>query len=218
MYTRTEILDRLQEFLDFSISKSPDFEAEFTSLMQPVFTAVNGYFNTDRSAYKKPLNDLELYLHNYLWQREVEWEHPYDFGLDSNLPYNDLRKMFYQFPLMNTTTQEFYDAWVWGIPEDESGLPIGDEPIPLSHPMVPSWSTEINNYPPKELDRVNSLNAWLESSMSQSSPVMLWEDTGTLIRSPERVDLAQIVFIDLGLREATEILGLPAYIPTYLRK
>lgn len=220
MHTKNQVLSKLNEFLSYSVTQEPDFESEFTGLMQPVITAVNGYFNTDRSAFKKPLDDLGLFLHNELWQRGAKWEGNFDMGLGTNPPesYNDLRKLFYQFPLMRVAPETFYSVWVWGVPEgsgEEGGATL--DPIPLSNPLITSWVTEITSYPQTELKNIDSLATWLETSMSQSGNVMLWEEAGALIEAPETKDIAKTVFIDRGLLEAVNILSLPVYIPTHLR-
>lgn len=221
MYTKDQVLTKLNELLTYSIEQEPDFESQFSSLMQPIFNAVNSYFDADRSALKKPLNDLGLYLHNELWQRGAVWEGGFDMGLGSNPPetYNDLRKMFYQFDWMTTNKEDFYNSWVWGVPTPPEGSEgtTTTEPEPLSHPMVSAWASEVSQAQSNELPAINALADWLEDSMAQSGSVSLWEDTGALLSAPETSDLAQTIFVDRGLLEAAKILNLQIYIPTYLR-
>ena len=221
MYSKNQVLAKLNEFLSFSIEQESQYSSQFTALIQPAISAVNAYFSADRSAFKKPLDDLGLYMHNELWQRGAKWDSNFDMGLGTNPPesYNDLQKLFYQFPLMRVTPAAFYSAWVIGIPEGAEGESGGGAatPEPISNSLIDSWVAEIAEAPKKELVAIDSLGDWLESSMSQSGSVMLWEETGALLEAPDTKDIAQIIFVDRGLLEAVNILGLPVYIPTYLR-
>lgn len=221
MYSKDRVLAKLNEFLSFSIEQESQYSSQFTALMQPAISAVNAYFSADRSAFKKPLDDLGLFLHNELWQRGAKWDSNFDMGLGKNPPesYNDLRKLFYQFPLVQVTPEAFHAAWVIGVPEGaegESGEGAAT-PEPIGNPLIDSWVAEITGAPKKELATIDSLGDWLESSMSQSGSVMLWEETGALLEAPDTKDIAQIIFVDRGLLEAVNILGLPVYIPTYLK-
>lgn len=221
MYTNDQVLAKLNEFLSFSIEQESQYSSQFTALMQPAIGAINSYFSTDRSEFKKPLDDLGLFLHNELWQRGAKWDSNFDMGLGTNPPesYNDLRKLFYQFPLMQVTPEAFHAAWVIGVPEGAEGESGGGvaTPEPISNSLIDAWVAEITAAPSEELKAIDSLGTWLETSMSQSGSVMLWEETGTLLEAPDTKDIAQVIFVDRGLLEAVNVLGLPVYIPTYLR-
>lgn len=221
MYSKDQILAKLNEFLTFSIGQQSQYSSQFTSLMQPAISAVNTYFSANRSAFKKPLDDLGLYMHNELWQRGAKWDSSFDMGLGTNPPesYNDLRKLFYQFPLMQVTPEAFHAAWVIGVPEGSGESESGGAatPEPISNSLIDAWVAEITEAPKKELAAIDSLGTWLETSMSQSGSVMLWEETGALLEAPDTKDLAQVIFVDRGLLEAVNVLSLPVYIPTYLK-
>lgn len=219
MHNKSEILAKLDEFKTFSINQETKFESDFTALMEPMISAVNAYFDADRVKFKKPLDDLGLYLHNDLWARGAQWSKPQDMGFDTNPPpeYSDFRKLFYQFPLMDITPAEFYSAWVIGTPEGEGDGVTPAEPKPLNNTLIDAWVAELSTAIADELKAIDSLGSYLEISMGSSGSVMLWEDTGALESAPTTQTLANEIFIERGLLEAVNLLGLPVYIPSYLR-
>lgn len=244
MFTKDQVINKLDALLAYTISQIPtltypnkdEYEPIYTGIVAPAKTKVTGYFDASRSQFQKPLDDLGLYMHNEVWQREAKWEIPFDLGLGTNPPetYHDLRKIFYSFDwFMNLTDQDFFNAWVYGekpTPEGEEP-PLNPEIIPLSNSYITRLTSEIvltavsdpetgkvsKTTIEAELEAITALSKWLENSMSQSSSVTLWEDQGQLLETITTQDVAQIIFVERGLLEAVKILKLPVYIPTYLR-
>ena len=82
MYLKPLILAKLDELLEYSIAQIPTLNYEeketfgtyYSSIVSSGAASVNAYYSVDRSNFKKPLNDLGLYLYNELWQRGAKWE------------------------------------------------------------------------------------------------------------------------------------------------
>ena len=231
MYTKSNILAKLDELLQYSIAQIPTldyegketFDAKYESVVSSGESSVSEYFSADRSQFKKPLDDLSLYLHNELWQRGAKWEGEFDMGFSDDFPesYTDLRKMFYDFSwFMELTNEEFFDAWVYEAPEVAPATEEGGAatPEPSSNSYISRLSSELPTIFDVELKNIDDLGTWLEKSLGQSGSVALWEETGALLEAPKTNDLAKIIFEERGLSEAVETLGLPMYVPTYLRK
>lgn len=217
--TSTDI-EETKEFYKQAIKDCTDL---YISLMQPLYTAVNSYFDGDRSAFTKPLNELAEWLHNELWQSLSKWEFaPPQTSSNPPSAYSDLRNLFYTFGWINTSNEEFYNAWNYYVPEttEEDTTTEEDikvEPLPSSNSFIGKWEAEINNAYKVELQNIDSLGVYLYNSMGYNSSFMLWEDTGNLLFSPETKDLAKIIFVDRKLIEAVKTLNISIYIPTYLR-
>lgn len=229
MYAKQSILAKLDELLQYSISQIPTlsyegketFGSDYTSVVSGGKSSVNAYFSTDRSKFKKPLDDLCLYLHNELWQRGAKWEGEFDMGFSNDFPesYNDLRKMFYDFDwFMDLTNENFFKGWSYKAPESTDPLVTPTE-VPSSNTYISRLCSELTEVQiEQELKNIDDLGTWLEQSMGQSGSVTLWEETGALLEAPKTNDLAKIIFEERGLLEAVDCLGLPVYVPTYLRK
>lgn len=242
MYAKQTILAKLDALLQYSISQIPTLDYEeketfgtyYSSIVSSGASSVNGYYSVDRSNFKKPLNDLGLYLYNELWQRGAKWETEYDLGLRNDFPesYHDLRKLFYDFDwFMELTNEAFFNAWSYASPESEDPTMPPEPPVPSGNSYISrlcsalilvateSETGEIvsKSIIQEELENVDALATWLEQSMSESGCVSLWEDQGALMDAPETRPLAYQIFLDMGLREAIYTLNLPVYIPTYLR-
>ena len=235
MFNKQQVLEKIGALLAYTIAQIPTlsysetahFEAKYVSLTSSMKSSVSAYFGANRSQFKKPLDDLGLYLHNDIWQRNAEWDVKFDmkFGTDYPKDYSDLTKLFYDFTwLMELTNEAFFNAWVYGVPEtatatasDEGGETLAP-PEPLSNSYISRLVSDLSTAIADELKNIDNLGKWLETAMGDYGSVMLWEETGALLNAPKTTDIAKIVFIDRGLLEAIEILDLPVYIPSYLRK
>lgn len=231
MLTKSDILSKIDELLQYSIEEIPNaeypddgnFETLYTSIVDTGISAVESYFEADRNSFKKPLDDLVLFFHNELQARGMKWENEQDMGFGENPPesYEDLRKLFYKFDwFMELTNEDFCGAWVYEAPvapvaeEEGEALP----PQPTSNPYIDQLIAELGTAMDDEMKAIEDLSKWLESSMGQSGSVALWEETGALEEMPSTKDLAKIIFEDKHLLEAVEVLKLIMYVPTYLRK
>lgn len=214
-------LTEIEKIKEFYAQTIKDCEQRYIALMQPLYQAVNNYFNADRSSLANPLNRLAEYMHGELWEQLSKWDNKApNYSGSRPQSYYDLTKIFYTFDWINTSNETFYNAWAYVTPETETTEEEDEhdpEPLPSSNSLVKSWISSIDNGKNQELPNINSLNEHLENSMCSISSFNLWEDRGTLYYAPETKDLAQTIFIDRKLIEVSKKLNIPVYIPTYLR-
>lgn len=219
MITKAQVLEILDRFKAYSAAQEAKYESYFTSLMSPLYSAVETYFSTKHPEMEGKLKELVHNMYCDLLERNTQNEFNYGDPLPTDYPetYNDIRKCFYQFPLQNTSDAEFYGAWVFGIPTDEMGMPIGTEEIPLSNSLVSSWTGQISTAKQTEFDDVVTLLDWIQNASSTNDMVNLLEDTGLVVSSPSMQDVAKSIYLDKHLLEVIKTLNLNVYIPTYLR-
>lgn len=211
MYSKNEILNKLNALLAYSCDIDAENAATYQSLMQPLLTAVNAYFNADRSNFKLPLNNLELGLYNDIMKRgTVATKIELPLNTDFPATYNDLRKLFYEFTCMNVTNAEFHAAWVTGV-DEVTGLPIV-----TNNTLIDVWTADLSAAINDELNNISVLYKWLENAASDAGMVMLWEDVGQITSQPNTSEIADDIFISKHFKECIEILNLPAYKPTYV--
>lgn len=215
MYTKDQVLEKLNSLLQYSITQEADYSTQYESIVDTANAAVNGYFDADKSVFKKPLDDLAMYLHNDLWQRGAKWSGEFNFNFSSNYPanYTDMRKLFYEFDwIIEITNEQFHNAWVMGSTEDTTPA------TPTSNTYISILKSDLLNAHQNELANIDSLASWLEESMGDYGSIMLWENVGSLVSAPETNDIAKVVFQDRYFLEAINLLNLPVYIPSYISK
>lgn len=214
-------LTKIKEIKEFYAQAIKDCEQRYIASMQQLYETVNNYFDADRSSLANHLNRLAEYMYGEQWEQLSEWDNKApNYSGSRPQSYYDLTKIFYNFDWLDTTNEDFYDAWAYEVPvvETTEEEDVHDlEPLPVSNSLVNAWVSSINNGKNQELPNINSLNEHLENSMCSTSSFNLWEDRGTLHYAPETKDLAKVIFIDRKLLEAIKKLNIPAYIPTYLR-
>lgn len=87
--------------------------------------------------------------------------------------YNDLRLLFYNFPLMNVDNQTFFNAWVEEVPPvPTSSVDGGAEKTVTRNTLIDKWIEEINNAAYDELKKINDLIDWLENCSSDAGMVL----------------------------------------------
>lgn len=216
MISLDDVTKKLDEFKSYSVAENPEFEIEYSDLMQPLYDAVEFYFSTIPEGMKSA---LENYVHETYcdtFSRGVKYENPIDANLPTDFPdgYNDIRTCFYAFEsLMSTTPEEFFDAWVSSTPS----APTVGESEPTSNPLIEDWIAEIESAPNEDVSRVKAVSAWCANAAGSYNMINLLEDQGLLIEAPETKDVAQKIYIDRGLLEVITSRDYPVYIPTYLR-
>ena len=211
MNTQTEIIEKLNALLAYSVEIDSEYSAAYTSLMQPMFTAVNNYFTADRSAFKIPINNLEHAFYNDILKRGTVTS-KIDLPMATNYPvaYSDLRKLFHSFPCMNVSNADFHNAWVY-----ETNAVTQIKTV-KNNTLIDSWIAALSTAINDELNNISTLYSWLETAASDAGMVMLWEDVGKILEQPNTGEIAQNVFIDKHLKECITTLNLTAYKPTYI--
>lgn len=222
MITKQEVINKLDALKAYSVQQKPDFETYYTELMQPVYDAVNAYFNTSRSNFVKPVTEYIFQAYCDINVRNQQWEIEFPVNYPSDYPtgYNDLRDCFYSFNgLMTVTNEQFFNVWVEETPTTETMDNTGGgtlTPVPVSNPYLTTWQTEITDAPTDELSKINACVEWLKNSGDSTILIDLLEDRGTLISSMEREDIALMIYNDRHVLEVLNERNISAYIPSYI--
>lgn len=218
MITKAQIIEILDRFKAYSVAQQPEYASYFAPLMSPLYSAVETYFSTKHPEMEEKLKELVHNMYCDICERNTKNEFNFGNGLPTDFPetYHDIRKCFYQFPLMDATDVEFHEAWVFGIPTDEMGNPIGTEEIPLSNSLVSLWTGQISSAKQTELNEVISLLDWLQNSSSTNDLPNLLEDTGIILDSPTTQRIGKDIYQTKGLLEVIQTFGFQVYIPSYL--
>ena len=218
MKNLNDVLAKLDELVAYSCATDPDHASEYMALMSPMKSAVNAYFNADRSEFKRPLKELRYGLYSDIRARGTVIKTDFDLGYNTNFPsyYNDLQKMFYQFPCMTVSNASFHSAWVIETPKAEEGATTAPTPIVTRNTLIDSWVTSLATAIADELETINEFVNWLESSADTSESINFWENVGEIESEPTTEEIAKIIFIDRGFKEAVKLLNLPVYLPSYV--
>lgn len=218
MITKTEVLNKINELLAYSNSQSPQYQSEFTALTQSLIDAVNNYFSITPDGMIEALEDYVFQTYCDIFNRKVVYENPMgELPTDYPEGYNDIRKCFYQFPLLSVTPQQFHGAWVIGTPEGsgEGGAPA--TPAPQSNAYIDLWTGEITSAPTNDVARVVAVNEWCQTNAGSLNLISLLEDQGKVLESPNTQNVANTIYNEHHLLEVLKTRGYEVYIPTYLR-
>lgn len=220
MITKAQVTEILDGFQAYSVSQNPEYASYFASLMSPLYSAVNVYFSTKHPDMEAKLKELVHNMYCDICERNTQNEFNFGEGLPTDFPetYNDIRKCFYQFPLMNTSEGVFYSAWEIGVPplpeDDPTAVP---EPTqPLRNKLVDSWVAELLTAKEDEFDEVVVLLDWLQNSSSTNDLPNLLEDTGIVLDSPTTQSIGKDIYQTKGMLEVIQTFGFKVYIPSYL--
>ena len=218
MKNSSDILVKLDELLAYSCATDPDHAGEYVALMSPMKGAVSAYFSADRSKFKQPFKEMRYGLYSDVRARGTVIETEFDLGYSEDYPsyYTDLRKMFYEFPCMDVSNASFHSAWVMETPESEAGATTAPEPIVTRNKLIDAWVASLATAVADELETVNSFVNWLESASEKSESIFFWENVGEIKEEPTTEEIAKIIFIDRGFKEAVKLLNLPVYLPSYV--
>lgn len=155
--SNNEVLNKIDALYQYSHTQLP--RHDYVPFIDKLKTAVNGYFNRDRSSYHQTLHELQILLYSDIQGRNTVYDPPRtDLNYDTNYPtsYNDFSTIFYTFPLMNCDNSTFHNAWVYEwVNVDEKSDAIywralekrtttnddGEEVIELGD-VVSSWDNE----------------------------------------------------------------------------
>ena len=225
MIKKEQVLAKLDALKAYTIAQENasglDYTPYYNSLMSPLYSAVNAYFSTELDEFNSV---LKLVVFN-MYCHTVDLTTEYDDGLErdvaTNIPqyYNDLREIYYTFPWLSMSNEEFFSGWVYGREESNSGSEgetTSSPVIPLSNSYVSRWTAELTSEPEKELERMKGLLNWLETA-SDISLVEVLENTGRVTKSLSTQEIGTIIYRDRGVKEIITDKGYSVYIPTYMR-
>lgn len=220
MITKEEVLAKLDQFKAYSIEQEPSNEESYTELMAPLYEAVNTYFSTTPSGM---IEALENYVHQTYCDisvRSIKYETPIEVNYPTDYPegYNDIRTCFYTFPLMETTQEDFFNAWVEGTPTEPTAVePPPSTPSIVSNSLIDQWLPEIQSAPTNDVARVKSVNEWCANTAGTGNMINLLEDQGRILDSKGTQEIAQIIYIDHHLLEVIRTKGFQVYVPSYIK-
>ena len=220
MITKAQVLEILDRFKEYSVAQQPEYASYFSSLMSPLYSAVNNYFNTKHPEMESTLKEVIHNMYCDVCERNTQNEFNFGDPFPTDFPntYNDIRKCFYQFPLQNTSDGAFHSAWVIGVPplpeDDPTAVP---EPMqPLRNTLVDVWVAELLTAKENEFEEVVALLEWLQNSSSTNDLPNLLEDTGIVLDSPTTQSIGKDIYQVKGMLEIIQTFGFKVYIPSYL--
>lgn len=220
MITKSQAIAKLDALKAYSIAQNSQYSSQYTSLMQPVYTLVNTYFDTAPDGMKKALDEYVFQTYCDIYARNVIYSDPIkDIALPTDFPtgYDDIRQCFYRFTsLMGVTNAQFYGAWVMGTPEGGTGG-VTPTPEPVSNTYLDTWTTELTSAPQDDVSAINKVVEWCKNAADGVIVPNLLEDQGDVVSYKEQQEIAQIIYMDHGLMEVIQSRGYNVYIPTYLR-
>lgn len=211
--SKESVLKKINALKEYSVTA----DAATGILFEPVFVAVEKYFNGNNAAMVQALEDVAKYMYNDIYRRTTTYQFEFDMGLSTNYPqgYNDIEQCFYQFAeLLTVTDQQFFNAFVYGLPPND---PMATEQIPLSNPYLDRWETEITDAIDGDLQNVQALAEWCKNSGGKSDLICLFENRGVVTNQLNVKDIATIIYRDKRLIDVVAARELPVYIPSYFK-
>ena len=210
---KESILQKLNALKEYSVAA----DAATGILFEPVFAAIEEYFNSDNARIVQALEDVAKYMYNDIYRRTTKYQFEFDMGLSTDYPqgYNDIKQCFYQFTeLLTVTNQQFFNAFVYGLPPDN---PMATEQVPLSNSYLNRWMAEITAAITGDLKNVQDLAEWCKNSGGKSDLICLFENRGVVIKQLSVKEIAIVIYRDKKLLEVVKERGLKVYIPSYLK-
>jgi hypothetical protein len=246
MIKKEEVIAKLEAFKAYSIAHTEEkqieydnengnYENYYTSMINSAYNAVNTYFNTHNPEFDSVLKLVVFNMYCHTWDINAMYDDDLERGINKNIPmyYNDLREIYYKFPILSLSEEEFFNSWIYGEePSEGEETGIKKPIIPLSNPHLTTLRTDLNgtvtvnpdgtetanndDAQSLELSRLKGLLNWLENT-SDLSLVELLEESGTLIKSLSTQEIGTIIYRDRGVKEIITNKGYNIYIPTYMR-
>lgn len=224
MIAKTEVVSKLDELKAYSVQQKPNFETQYTTLMAPLYSSVNSYFDTKPDGIKDLLEEYVFQKYCDICNRGMVWENPVENEMPTDYPvgYSDARECFYTFEsIMSATPEAFFAAWVEGVPTPPEGESGGGAtpatPEPLSNSLLDVWTPEVQSAPTDDLGRIQTVIDWCASAASSGNMINLLEDQGRVLESKGQKEIAQMIYIDQALLEVNIIRDFGVYVPTYLK-
>ncbi len=211
----SDVLHKLDALKSYSVAADPATEA----LFEPVYEAVDAYFNGDDAQLVTALEDVVKYMFNDISRRTTVYENEFPMELPTSFPvgYEDVTECFYGFTqLLTVTESSFFDAFIYGVPEGDAGEGEAVE-VPLSNSYLEQWTKEITAAITGDLQNVTDLAEWCKNSGSSCDLICLLENRGRILTQMTVKEKAKLIYEDRKMLEVIEQKNLNVYVPTYLK-
>ena len=211
----SEVLHKLDALKSCSVAADPATEA----LFEPVYAAVDVYFNGDDARMVTALEDVVKYMYNDISRRTTVYENEFPMGLPTSYPdgYEDVTECFYGFKELLTITEgSFFNGFIYGVPEGYAGEGTAAE-VPLSNSYLEQWTKEITAAITGDLQNVSNLAEWCKNSGGSCDLICLLENRGRVLTQMTVKEKAKMIYVDRKMLEVIEQKNLNVYVPTYLK-
>lgn len=211
----SEVLHKLDALKSYSVAVDPATE----SLFEPIYEAVDAYFNGDDAQMVTALEDVVKYMYNDISRRTTVYENEFPIGLPKSFPigYEDVTECFYGFTqLLTITESSFFDGFIYGLPEGDAGDGMAAE-VPLSNSYFEQWTKEITAAVTGDLQNVTNLAEWCKNSGGCCDLICLLENRGRALTQMTVKEKAKMIYVDRKMLEVIEQRNLNVYVPTYLK-
>lgn len=114
MTNSNKFIDKLNELIEYAVKQRPLHDYE--EACNPLKSAVEQFFKRDRTSLKQALHELQIALMCDITNRNTVYKDPpveLTYANDFPPAYNDLRKLFYEFPLLDCENDKFFDAFTY---------------------------------------------------------------------------------------------------------
>lgn len=215
MRTKAEIMSRINELQAVSPSGAGDLFAELRESVESFFTSSAGMSDL--------VAEVIHHLSMDIFERKTKYEHQElvpPFPSD-NFPrgYNDVTELFNGGGVwdeifavdLRTFPDTFIEEAGGGGDEGGSGESV------LKNPIMEDWISRLPASKSTAIASLQTLGDFCSGCGLNYGIAQLFEDLGNRTGSPERVELADRVFITGGFKEIIEAYGLTTLIPSYLR-
>ena len=211
----SEVLHKLDALKSYSVAVDSATE----SLFEPVYEAVDAYFNGDDAQMVTALEDVVKYMYNDISRRTTVYENEFPMELPKSFPigYEDVTECFYGFDqLLTITESSFFNGFIYGLPEGDTGDGMAAE-VPLSNSYLEQWEKEITDAITGDLQNVTNLAEWCKNSGGSCDLICLLENRGRVLTQMTVKEKAEMIYVDKKLLEVIEQKELNVYIPTCLK-
>lgn len=211
----SDVMNKLDALKNYSVAVDPATEL----LFEPVYEAVDAYFNGDDAQMATALEDVVKYMFNDISRRTTVHENEFPMNLPTSFPigYEDVTECFYGFKELLTITEgSFFDGFIYGVPEGDAGEGMAAE-VPLSNSYLEQWTKGITAAITRDLQNVTNLAEWCKNSGGSCDLICLLENRGRILTQLTVKEKAKLIYVDRKMLEVIEQKNLNVYVPTYLK-
>lgn len=220
MITEQQILNKIQELKSYCIANG-ESTGDYAGFISTLSQAVVNYFHGSTDDLENQVVTVIGALYNDLSRRSIVYENPIGKPSPTNYPkgYKDFTEIFdgdgvfVEILAMDKATflNGFPISTVAPVAEGE-----GSSIIVEINPIIPVWISKLNTAHEVELAQIETIVNFCNKGASQNMIFMLFEDMGPSRRIKKVSDIANEIYIDMGIKEVIEVFNLDIHIPTYI--